>query len=320
MHGDMAQVAREQALKRFRDGTVEILVATDVAARGIDVDGVTHVINYDVPRRREDLRAPDRPHRPGRRHRRRDHLRRLGRRDPVEGDQQRPRTCRSRSRRRRTRPASTSSTTRASRPRPRAGSASPAQRRRPTTCSSPVAAPRVGATPRRWTRRPGWLEPGRLGWPELHRGGFVRASRERRQASLSQPQPSSDPGRRVRRGRYDRPSSPRPTAARPRPKVGRASDVAVRRSRSGQTSAPQQPSRQTDARDRRTTGGLAHPDPVGPALASLRPIGLTAHTWKLERPVRPTRTAYVCWPGPTWCGCRRCTTPPLGPSRLACTK
>ncbi len=49
LHGDMAQVARERALKRFRDGTVEILVATDVAARGIDVVGITHVINYSCP-------------------------------------------------------------------------------------------------------------------------------------------------------------------------------------------------------------------------------------------------------------------------------
>jgi superfamily II DNA/RNA helicase len=49
LHGDMAQVARERALKRFRDGTVEILVATDVAARGIDVVGITHVINETCP-------------------------------------------------------------------------------------------------------------------------------------------------------------------------------------------------------------------------------------------------------------------------------
>ena len=49
LHGDMAQVARERALKRFRDGSVEILVATDVAARGIDVVGITHVINFSCP-------------------------------------------------------------------------------------------------------------------------------------------------------------------------------------------------------------------------------------------------------------------------------
>ncbi|WP_026917181.1 DEAD/DEAH box helicase [Gordonia shandongensis] len=49
VHGDLGQVAREKALNKFRDGTVDVLVATDVAARGIDVDDVTHVINYQCP-------------------------------------------------------------------------------------------------------------------------------------------------------------------------------------------------------------------------------------------------------------------------------
>lgn len=49
VHGDMDQSARERSLTAFREGTVEILVATDVAARGIDVDDVTHVINHQVP-------------------------------------------------------------------------------------------------------------------------------------------------------------------------------------------------------------------------------------------------------------------------------
>jgi superfamily II DNA/RNA helicase len=49
LHGDMAQGAREKALTKFRDGGVDILVATDVAARGIDVADVTHVINYTCP-------------------------------------------------------------------------------------------------------------------------------------------------------------------------------------------------------------------------------------------------------------------------------
>jgi superfamily II DNA/RNA helicase len=49
LHGDMPQVSREKALKRFREGKVEILVATDVAARGIDVVGITHVVNYSCP-------------------------------------------------------------------------------------------------------------------------------------------------------------------------------------------------------------------------------------------------------------------------------
>ncbi|MEI6620977.1 MAG: DEAD/DEAH box helicase [Actinomycetes bacterium] len=49
VHGDLGQGAREQALRAFRSGKVDVLVATDVAARGIDVDGVTHVINYACP-------------------------------------------------------------------------------------------------------------------------------------------------------------------------------------------------------------------------------------------------------------------------------
>jgi superfamily II DNA/RNA helicase len=49
IHGDLGQGAREQALRAFRNGKVDVLVATDVAARGIDVDNVTHVINYQCP-------------------------------------------------------------------------------------------------------------------------------------------------------------------------------------------------------------------------------------------------------------------------------
>lgn len=49
VHGDLGQVAREKALKAFRSGGIDVLVATDVAARGIDVDDVTHVINYQIP-------------------------------------------------------------------------------------------------------------------------------------------------------------------------------------------------------------------------------------------------------------------------------
>ncbi len=49
IHGDLGQGAREQALRAFRNGKVDILVATDVAARGIDVDNVTHVVNYQCP-------------------------------------------------------------------------------------------------------------------------------------------------------------------------------------------------------------------------------------------------------------------------------
>ncbi|MEU7996999.1 DEAD/DEAH box helicase [Micromonospora sp. NPDC049060] len=49
VHGDLGQGARERALRAFRAGKIDTLVATDVAARGIDVSGVTHVINYDCP-------------------------------------------------------------------------------------------------------------------------------------------------------------------------------------------------------------------------------------------------------------------------------
>jgi superfamily II DNA/RNA helicase len=49
LHGDMAQAAREKALTRFREDKIQVLVATDVAARGIDVRGVSHVINYTCP-------------------------------------------------------------------------------------------------------------------------------------------------------------------------------------------------------------------------------------------------------------------------------
>ncbi|UNC91057.1 DEAD/DEAH box helicase [Candidatus Contubernalis alkaliaceticus] len=49
LHGDLSQAKREQVMKRFREAKLQILVATDVAARGLDVEGITHVFNYDVP-------------------------------------------------------------------------------------------------------------------------------------------------------------------------------------------------------------------------------------------------------------------------------
>ncbi len=49
IHGNKSQAARQRALTAFRDKDVKVLVATDVAARGIDIDGVTHVINFDIP-------------------------------------------------------------------------------------------------------------------------------------------------------------------------------------------------------------------------------------------------------------------------------
>lgn len=49
LHGDLTQVQRTMVLKRFREAKLQILVATDIAARGLDIEGVTHVFNYDIP-------------------------------------------------------------------------------------------------------------------------------------------------------------------------------------------------------------------------------------------------------------------------------
>jgi len=49
LHGDLSQTQRDRVMKRFREGKAELLVATDVAARGLDIENVTHVINYDIP-------------------------------------------------------------------------------------------------------------------------------------------------------------------------------------------------------------------------------------------------------------------------------
>ncbi|HEX2999030.1 MAG TPA: DEAD/DEAH box helicase, partial [Armatimonadota bacterium] len=49
LHGDMSQAERDRTMQRFRQGQIDLLVATDVAARGLDIESVTHVINYDIP-------------------------------------------------------------------------------------------------------------------------------------------------------------------------------------------------------------------------------------------------------------------------------
>lgn len=53
LHGDLSQSQRDKVMKKFRDGKLEILIATDVAARGLDIDHVSHVINYDIPQDHE---------------------------------------------------------------------------------------------------------------------------------------------------------------------------------------------------------------------------------------------------------------------------
>jgi superfamily II DNA/RNA helicase len=54
MHADKSQAQRTQALDGFKRGSIRVLVATDIAQRGLDISGITHVINYDVPTQAED--------------------------------------------------------------------------------------------------------------------------------------------------------------------------------------------------------------------------------------------------------------------------
>lgn len=49
LHGDMTQAKREQVMRRFRDAKLQLLVATDIAGRGLDIEGITHIFNYDIP-------------------------------------------------------------------------------------------------------------------------------------------------------------------------------------------------------------------------------------------------------------------------------
>jgi ATP-dependent RNA helicase RhlE len=54
IHGDISQSQREKTLKGYRDGLFPVLVATDVASRGLDIPTITHVVNYDLPENAED--------------------------------------------------------------------------------------------------------------------------------------------------------------------------------------------------------------------------------------------------------------------------
>ena len=49
LHGDLSQNQRDRVMKKFREGKTDVLIATDVAARGLDIDNITHVVNYDIP-------------------------------------------------------------------------------------------------------------------------------------------------------------------------------------------------------------------------------------------------------------------------------
>ena len=49
LHGDLSQTQRDRVMKKFREGACDVLIATDVAARGIDIDNITHVVNFDIP-------------------------------------------------------------------------------------------------------------------------------------------------------------------------------------------------------------------------------------------------------------------------------
>ena len=149
LHGDMAQVAREKALTKFREDKLRVLVATDVAARGIDVAGRLPRHQLHLPRGREDLHPPHRPHRPRGRLRHRDHLRRLGRPAPLEDDQQGARPALRRAAGDLLDAPSTSTTTSASRRAPRAGSST-----RPRSSGQRAERLRGHASARRGERPP----------------------------------------------------------------------------------------------------------------------------------------------------------------------
>ena len=88
LHGDMSQPARTETLERFKAGEIHILVASDVAARGLDIVDMSHVFNYRRAVLARGLRASHRPHRPCRQDRPFLHPRDAGRRRPDRGDRE----------------------------------------------------------------------------------------------------------------------------------------------------------------------------------------------------------------------------------------
>ena len=89
INGDIAQVQRERTVNQLKSGKLDILVATDVAARGLDVERISHVVELRHPDRHRVVRAPHRAHRPRRPQRRRDQLRHAARARPRERDRAR---------------------------------------------------------------------------------------------------------------------------------------------------------------------------------------------------------------------------------------
>ena len=148
---------RDGVMLAFKGGRVPILVATDVAARGLDISTVTHVVNYDVPVSPGRLRAPHRPHRPRRPLGPRDHVRRVAPEARAGGDREahrhRDRSVERRAPRSRRHPS----------PSARAGttsrSSSAATTGRGASCSSAPGAPRASSPPISSTPSPpppGW--------------------------------------------------------------------------------------------------------------------------------------------------------------------
>ena len=86
LHGGMGQEQRDRVMGRLRGGTADLLVATDVAARGLDIEQLTHVVNYDVPSAPDGVRAPHRPRRPGRARGRGHHAGRAARAPDAQDD------------------------------------------------------------------------------------------------------------------------------------------------------------------------------------------------------------------------------------------
>ena len=83
LHGGIEQDQRTRVIKRLREGSIDLVIATDVAARGLDIENLALVVNYDVPDHAGVVSAPHRPGRPGRTRRHGDYACRSARIPPV---------------------------------------------------------------------------------------------------------------------------------------------------------------------------------------------------------------------------------------------